>query len=305
VLSRLPYDVAVQKNWWIWLVFPAVATTAILAAVTALTREDEERSSRPAATPAPSQEVVATARDPEQPATAAPPPAPAPPTRTTAPEARKPVRGTGQLPNLYGLTAEEAIAELEEAGFRAKIRRERSFQPDGLVFDQQPRAGLRLQRGKTVLLTVSVFPSREPAPRHPPAPPVSAVPRLVGLDYWEAAARMEVLGVIANLYPSRSNRSFGTVVRQSPAPGAQIRRGSRVRLDVSLGTYPLRRVSIPDTVGLSEQTAHARCRDAYLTCRTVLVAAPEPSAAGRVVRQSPPAAHVDEALTQMTLFVGG
>jgi eukaryotic-like serine/threonine-protein kinase len=294
----------VQKNWWIWLVFPAAATTAVLAAVTALTREGEERSSRPIAT-SPSEEVVGTVRNREQPATVSPPPAPAPATPTTAPEARKPVRGTGQLPNVYGLTAEAAIAELEEAGFRAKIRRERSFQPDGLVFDQQPRAGLRLQRGRTVLLTVSVFPSREPPPRRPPAPPVSAVPRLVGLDYWEAAARMELLGVIANLYPSRSNRSFGTVVRQSPAPGGQIRRGSRVRLDVSLGTYPLRRVSVPDTVGLSEQTAHARCRDAYLTCRTVLVAAPEPSAAGRVVRQSPPAGHVDEALTQMTLFVGG
>jgi beta-lactam-binding protein with PASTA domain len=295
----------VQKNWWIWLAFPAVATTAVLAAVTVLTREDEERSSRPIGTSAPSQEVVATVRDRERPATVARPPAPAPATLTSARVARKPVRATGQLPNVYGLTAEEAVAEVEEAGFRAKIRRERSFQPDGLVFDQQPRAGLRLQRGKTVVLTVSVFPSRAPAPRRPPAPPVSAVPRLVGLDYWEAAARMELVGVITNLYPSRSNRSFGTVVRQSPAPGARISRGSRVRLDVSLGTYPLRRVNIPDTVGLTEQTAHARCRDAYLTCRTLLVAAPEPSAAGRVVRQSPPAGHVDEALTQMTLFVGG
>jgi eukaryotic-like serine/threonine-protein kinase len=293
-----------QKNWWIWLAFPAAATTALLAAITVMTREDEEPVRRTIATSVPKQEVVATNREREEAATVTPPPTPAPVRTTTAREARKPVRAAGLVPNVYGLTAEEAIAELEQAGFRAKVRRERSFQPDGLVFDQRPRTGLRLPRGKTVLLTVSIFPSRAPAPRRPPAPPVSPVPRLVGLDYWEAAARMELLGVVANLYPSRSNRSFGTVVRQEPASGTRVPRGSRVRLDVSLGNYPLRSVRVPDTVGLSEQMAHSRCRDAYLTCRTVLVAAPEPSAAGRVVRQSPPSGQVDQALTQMTLFVG-
>lgn len=116
---------------------------------------------------------------------------------------------------------------------------------------------------------------------------------------------MELLGIIANLYPVRSNRPQATVIRQAPAAGARVRRGSRVRLTVSRGQRDVPAAfTVPDTIGLAELIAHARCRNLNFTCRTVLVSARSPREAGRVVQQLPPAESAANVLTQMTLYVG-
>ena len=181
------------------------------------------------------------------------------------------------------------------------MRRERSFVLDGTVFEQSPQPGQRLRRGTIVRLTVSVFEARRPPPP-PPAPPASKLPGVVGLDYWEAAARMEALGIIANSYPVRSSRQPTYVVGQSPPEGTRATRGARVKLTVSVGRGQgaLGRVVVPKIVGLSEIEAHSRCRDAHLTCRTV----PVPGSAGIVVRQHPEPGERAERLTQMKLLVG-
>jgi beta-lactam-binding protein with PASTA domain len=193
---------------------------------------------------------------------------------------------------------------VKAAGYRVRVRRVRSLQPDGEVFEQVPLGNKRLRRGRVVVLTVSrITPPGEPPP--PPPPRVSSVPRVVGLDYSEAAARMQVLGVVANLYPVRSRKPATTVTSQRPLPGRRISPGVRVRLTVSVGrnqAWPLARV--PDLVGLKEATAHAICRDADFLCRSVAVPTRHPKGPGRVVRQRPDARKVEEELTQITLFVG-
>jgi beta-lactam-binding protein with PASTA domain len=207
------------------------------------------------------------------------------------------------VPEVRGLSRNEAVAAVKAAGYRVRVRRERSLQPDGEVFRQVPLAYRRLRRGRTVLLTVSaITPSGEPPP--PPPPRVSSVPRVVGLDYSEAAARMEALGVVANLYPVRSRKRPTIVTGQVPIPGRRITPGVRVRLTVSVGRRPLPSDTVPNTVGLREMPAHALCRDADFLCRTVAVPTRHPRGPGRVVRQRPNAGEVEEELTQMTLFVG-
>lgn len=195
------------------------------------------------------------------------------------------------------------MAVVEEAGYRAKVRRERSFQPDGLVFEQKPEADKRLRRGRTVVLTVSLFKGRKPPPE-PAPPPVSPAPPVVGLDYWEAAARMEDLGFVANLYPVRSRKPVTTVVTQTPPAGRSVSRGSRVRLTVSVGRRPRPEARVPNTVGMKELVAHERCRDARFTCRTLAVPTRHPAGPGRVVRQQPAAGLASKELSQITLFVG-
>jgi beta-lactam-binding protein with PASTA domain len=190
---------------------------------------------------------------------------------------------------------------LEEVGFKARIRRERSLHPDGLVFEQKPTPGKRVRRGWTVRVTVAFYTPPEPPPP-PPAPPSSTMTRLVGLDYAEASSRMEELGVIANSYPVRSRRTVAVVIAQKPRPGTRVLRGSRIRLTVSAGTRPLSPGTVPDTVGLTELDAHLRCRDAHFMCRTVVVTE---GPSGRVVRQLPEAGSTKRPLTQMTLYVGG
>jgi beta-lactam-binding protein with PASTA domain len=210
----------------------------------------------------------------------------------------------GVVPEVYGLTQGAAVDAVKAAGYRVEVRQERSFQPDGQVFRQVPLGNRRLRRGRTVVLTVSAFaPSGEPPP--PPPPRVSSVPRVIGLDYSEAAARMEAIGVVANLYPVRSRTKRVTIVTsQVPVPGRRITPGASVRLTVSIGARPLPSAAVPDTVGLKELTAHELCRDENFLCRTVAVPTRHPRGPGRVVRQRPNAGEAAERLTQMTLFVG-
>jgi hypothetical protein len=225
-----------------------------------------------------------------------------PPAKRAKPK-KRPVPTGAFVPDVRGLPAQYAVAVIEEAGYRVKVRQERSFQPDGLVFEQEPEADQRLGPDKIVVLTVSLFKARKPPPD--PAPPsASPAPRVVGLDYWEAAARMEDLGFVANLYPTRSRRPVTTVVTQTPSPRTSVARGTHVRLTVSLGRRPLPEATVPNTVGMKELTAHSRCRDARFTCRTLAVPTRHPSGPGRVVRQKPEAGLTSKELTQMTLFVG-
>jgi beta-lactam-binding protein with PASTA domain len=205
---------------------------------------------------------------------------------------------------VYGLTQGAAVAAVKKAGYKVEVRQERSFQPDGQVFQQVPLGNRRLRRGRTVVLTVSAFaPSGEPPP--PPPPRASSVPRVIGIDYSEAAARMEALGVVANLYPVRSRTKRVTLVTsQVPVPGRRITPGARVRLTVSVGARRLPSAPVPDTVGLKELAAHRLCRDENFLCRTVAVPTRHPRGPGRVVRQQPNAGEAAERLSQMTLFVG-
>jgi hypothetical protein len=321
-----------QRVWWIWLLGPAAATTALLVAFAVFAGEDGDPSRPAAVTPtettAPppppprrtttrrtttrttatsattrtAATTTTTTTTPPPPTTttsrrttttrqAAPPPPPAP----TAP--RRIVR----VPDLYGLTEHQALTLLRRRGLRGKLRRERSFQPEGLVFTQRPARGAQSRQGTTVSFTVAFYPPRtEPPP--PPAPPVSNLPPVVGLDYWEAAARMEVQGMLVDTYPVRAGRRAAYVVRQSPAAGTRVSRGSRVKLTVSIGNgRQLTPRDVPNLVGLRELRAHAVCRDARFTCRTFVVPEGPP---GRVVRQRPEAGEQLRSLSQIRLLVG-
>jgi PASTA domain len=261
------------------------ATTTTTAAAT---------TTRPARTTTTTTTTTTAQRTTTRRAQPKPPPPPAGRSRT----------GLGVVPEVYGLTQGAAVAAVKAAGYRVEVRRERSFQPDGQVFQQVPLGNRRLRRGRTVVLTVSAFsPSGEPPP--PPPPRASSVPRVIGLDFSEATARIEALGVVANLYPVRSRAKRVTIVTsQVPVPGTRITPGAHVRLTVSVGARRLPSATVPDTVGLKELTAHRLCRDENFLCRTVAVPTRHPGGPGRVVRQQPNAGEAAERLSQMTLFVG-
>jgi hypothetical protein len=270
----------------------AVTTTTAAATTTTspttTTRAAPATTTRPPPTATPAQTQTRARRSP--------------PAKRAKPKQR-PVPTGASVPDVRGLPTQYAVAVMKEAGYRVKVRQERSFQPDGLVFEQEPEADQRLGPGKIVVLTVSLFEARKPPPE--PAPPsASPAPPVVGLDYWEAAARMEDLGFVANLYPARSRRPVTTVVTQTPSPGRSVARGTHVRLTVSQGRRPLPEATVPNTVGMKELTAHSRCRDARFTCRTLAVPTRHPRGPGRVVRQKPEAGLTSKELTQMTLFVG-
>jgi serine/threonine-protein kinase len=61
-----------------------------------------------------------------------------------------------EIPDVVGLPENEAVAQLEDAGFTVRIRREETSDPadDGVVLRQEPEGGLTAQEGDEVAITV-------------------------------------------------------------------------------------------------------------------------------------------------------
>lgn len=183
--------------------------------------------------------------------------------------ARSATEGTVVVPHVVGRGQARATANVESVGLQALARVQSSTRPAGEVLAQNPRAGVRLDRGSLVGLTVSA------------GPPAGTVPSVVGLSAATAAARLRAAGLSYVTRKVVSQRRAGVVVRQSPRAGTARTRGD-VLLSVSGG--PLH-VTVPDVKGVARALAVRRLRAfgfavAILTVRL-------PGAPGMVVNQVP------------------
>ena len=234
-------------------------------------------------------------------------------TTTTAPTTSQTTATTpdaNAVPELTGLTLEEARALLEQDNTRVQVRRLSSNRPAGEVLEQSPAPGERLSADTVVVLTISRAPvpdrvtvplvegrptseaasllrqagldieirtirssqtegtvvNQTPAPEEKvaprtivvlevaraPEPVTTEVPRLIGLTAADARSQLRELGLRVTQRPVESAQPKGTVVRQSPGPGTNLREGQSVLLAISTGPS---RVSVPDVVGLDEDSA--------------------------------------------------
>lgn len=150
------------------------------------------------------------------------------------------------VPGVEGLLTSEAASLLRQAGLDVEIRTVSSSAPEGTVVNQDPAPEEEVAPRTIVLLEVA----GPPVP--PPAPVTIEVPRLVGLRAAEARSQLQELGLRSTQRPVESTQPKGTVVRQSPGAGTKLREGQAVLLTISTGPA---RVSVPDVVGLDEESA--------------------------------------------------
>ena len=63
------------------------------------------------------------------------------------------------MPNVVGLNARDAAAQLRADGLVAVQREQQVTDPaqDGLVIDQRPAAGIEVEEGRQVVIIVGVF----------------------------------------------------------------------------------------------------------------------------------------------------
>ena len=183
-----------------------------------------------------------------------------------------------EVPEVEGLSAGEATAILRQAGLELTLRRVRSAEPEGTVVRQSPEPNQEVAPGTTVTLEIA----GPPAP--PPTPTRIEVPRLVGLTSSEARSQLRDLGLRFTQRPVESTRPKGTVVAQSPRPGAHIRKDQAVVLSVSTGPA---RVTVPDVVGLDEQAARAELEAAGFEVEVVEQSTDVVEEDGVVLDQSP------------------
>ncbi|MGA0208373.1 MAG: Stk1 family PASTA domain-containing Ser/Thr kinase [Candidatus Nanopelagicales bacterium] len=145
------------------------------------------------------------------------------------------------VPNLDGLTLEEATASLAEFELRLGAQTpEISDREPGTVIAQQPAAGESIEQGQAVNVTIST--GREQA----------TVPQLIGLTSLDAVrtALSDANLQLGEITEEDSNQPAGYVLAQDPAEGAQVAAGSPVAVVVSSGL-----VEVPDVRDVSQAQA--------------------------------------------------
>ena len=170
-----------------------------------------------------------------------------------------------------GLTVGKATALVKKQGFEPRVQREANGDVAiGIVFEQDPIEGAKLQRGDIVVLKVSTGKPKVP------------VPDLIGKTRDDAIAILVKAGLEPNPQPVPSDQQADTVVAQDPHGGVVVVAGSRVRINISKGP---KQVVLPSVVGLLYDQASAQLQAAGFGVKRTDVDSTDP--ANTVIDQSP------------------
>ena len=180
------------------------------------------------------------------------------------------------VPQVVGLSSDEAQLRLEEAGLLVRIGdgRHSLNAPAGEVLRVQPTVGTILEEGDRVTLVPSLGP--------PPVP----VPSLIGLPLDEARAALKdaklKVGVVTDAFSV--NFAEGQVIRQAVKADEEAPQGSAIDLVVSRGPAPK---PVPRVTGSSVEEATSLLETAGFLV-TVEEAFSDTVPAGDVMEQDPP-----------------
>jgi eukaryotic-like serine/threonine-protein kinase len=183
-----------------------------------------------------------------------------------------------EVPQVVGMTQEEAVAALDGDGFPHTL--ETAFSENveqGRVISAAPEPGQRVDEGTEVALVISQ--GRQPI----------EVPGVVGVARDDAVAQLRELGLEAEVTGSEWSDEVpeGAILAQAPTPdGGPLYRGDVVELVVSDGPQPF---AMPDVYQFPEDQAVAALEDKGLVVEVRYVDALFGIGAGRVGDQTPDA----------------
>lgn len=156
----------------------------------------------------------------------------------TSPEKQE-IDSYAEVPDLFGLSKEEAESKLLESGFKVgEVLEIESNKPQGTVLAQLPSEGSLAAPGAEVDLTVSRLLS-------------VTVPGLVGLGLEAAKVLLENSRLrLEEVKEQASEKDPGTVLAQSLSPGSEVEVNSALVLTVSAKAY-----KVPNLLGLELESA--------------------------------------------------
>jgi beta-lactam-binding protein with PASTA domain len=164
-------------------------------------------------------------------------------------------RNLNTVPDVLGLSEEEAVAALREREFEPRIFDVPSPDPEGTVVAQQPQPGEEAPPDSRVRINVSTGEqSGEPTER-------TAVPNVVGLAQTPALRRLFDAGFRGVVAYRASGQPRGRVIEQRSISGTfQGRR--QVEVVVSSGTGAAEELEVPDVRDTEEPVARETLQDA-------------------------------------------
>lgn len=178
------------------------------------------------------------------------------------------------VPSVVGQPVDDAERTLKGLGLEVRTDLEDSDRDANVVFDQDPAADTKVDKGSPVTLKVS----RGPRPVE--------VPSVVGEDEADAISLLERLDFkVETTREADDDQPAGKVFLQDPRPSTRAPKGSSVTITVSTGKP---KVEVPAVVGKDATAAADDIVNSGLLVRTVN----EPSSTvekGKVIRTEPAA----------------
>ena len=199
--------------------------------------------------------------------------------------------GQVEVPDVVGMTLDDAKKELNDAGLGWKIgKQEESAQYDkGYVMGQDPEDGEKVKKNTQITLDVSTGKAEEQV----------EVPNVVGQDEADAQKTLEDAGFKVESTAVYSSQPQGEVVATTPEAGTQAAKGSTVTIQVSKGEE---KISVPDVRGTDENTAKNTLSGAGLNV-TVTTDYSDSVAQGNVISQDPSGGTKVDAGTNVNIVV--
>ena len=144
------------------------------------------------------------------------------------------------MPDVVGKEFQIAKTELSNLHLNLNVMREETYSPDvpeGQVMQSSPAAGEPLNKGDTVVLTVSKGPETKPL----------TVPNFVTMHIDDAAQQAKALGLTVGEHQYEfSDKPEGTVIGQSIQQGTEVQSGTEIVFTVSKGASSAERVVVFD-----------------------------------------------------------
>jgi len=178
------------------------------------------------------------------------------------------------VPDVVGSLEQLAVTQIREAGLKELVERKPNDDgvDQGVVFDQDPQPGDRIERGNFVTITVSTGPSKV------------RVPDVSGDSRDQAVSELTAAGLKPNVVPVNSLEPVDTVLAVAPKAGTEVIVGTAVRVNVSKGPKP---IAVPSVIGIPFESAESTLQGAGFAVAREDVDDEGPE--GVVVGQSPAA----------------
>ncbi|HEY5694896.1 MAG TPA: Stk1 family PASTA domain-containing Ser/Thr kinase, partial [Gaiellaceae bacterium] len=188
--------------------------------------------------------------------------------------------------NYVNETQAQAVRQIKAANLVPSVKHGSNEKfKKGIVYDQDPGPGSKVDKGGTVTIFVSTGP-----------PPVD-VPDVKGKQWPDAQQELTKAGLVPVevIVPGKTK---GQVTATDPPAGKSVPKGTKVRVNVMSG--PVQK-SVPNVVGQTAAQATANLRNAGFNPNPNYVDSDAPS--GQVVRQTPAPGSSEPEGTSVTIFI--
>lgn len=200
-----------------------------------------------------------------------------------------------QIPNLVGVSQEEAKKQVEDAKLKY-TELEPEYSPDipaGYVIRQDPAYIDNFKIKEKSEIKVVISKGQE----------ITTVPKVVGMEKEEAISALEEANLLSEVIEETSKTvKEGYVVSQETKENTEVNAGEVIKIHVSTGTG-IEQVSMPYVIGKSEADARKEIEGAKLKVKQVIYEEDKTKEDGKVIKQDKEAGTTLDEGTEVVITV--